>query len=122
VLDSGGVDRDELNSYLDDVLIGGRERRKIVIAEYDPAWPGRFERERERIAAAIGPLAKRIEHIGSTAVPGLAAKPIIDVLVTVADPDDESAFAPALEYEPLHRGQDASDRRDPAAGVLRCLH
>jgi len=51
---------------------------------------------RSRIAAALGALALRIEHIGSTAVPGLAAKPIVDVLVTVADPDDEAAFAPSL--------------------------
>ena len=50
--------------------IGGRERREIVIADYDPAWPERFAAERERIAAALGERALRIEHIGSTAVPG----------------------------------------------------
>jgi GrpB-like predicted nucleotidyltransferase (UPF0157 family) len=84
------------DAYLDRVLIGGRERRPIVIAEYDPCWPERFEQEQARIAAALGPVALRIEHIGSTAVAGLAAKPIVDVLVTVADPDDEASFAPAL--------------------------
>jgi GrpB-like predicted nucleotidyltransferase (UPF0157 family) len=92
-------------------LIGGRERRKIVIVEPDPAWPVRFRAERERIAAALGPRALRIEHIGSTSVPGLAAKPIVDLQVTVADPDDEPAFVPALEAagyvlrvrEPGHR-------------------
>ena len=72
------------DAYLDRVLIGGRERREIVIADYDPAWPARFETERSRIAATLGPRALRIEHIGSTAVPGLAAKPIVDVLVEVA--------------------------------------
>jgi GrpB-like predicted nucleotidyltransferase (UPF0157 family) len=105
------VDPDELNAQLDLVLIGGRERRPIVIVDYDPEWPARFERERERIRDALGVRARRIEHIGSTAVPGLAAKPIVDVLVTVGDPDDEAAFVPALEAagyvlrvrEPDHR-------------------
>ena len=72
------------DAYLDRVLIGGRERREIVIAPYDPAWPERFRAERARIAAALGGRALRTEHIGSTSVPGLAAKPIVDVLVEVA--------------------------------------
>jgi GrpB-like predicted nucleotidyltransferase (UPF0157 family) len=84
------------DAYLDRVLVGGRERAAIVIADYDASWPERFERERERIVGALGDVVLRIEHIGSTAVPGLAAKPIVDVLVTVEDPEDESAFAPAL--------------------------
>jgi GrpB-like predicted nucleotidyltransferase (UPF0157 family) len=71
-------------THLDRVLIGGRERREIVIASYDPGWPARFAAERARIAGALGQRALRIEHIGSTAVPGLAAKPIVDVLVEVA--------------------------------------
>jgi GrpB-like predicted nucleotidyltransferase (UPF0157 family) len=79
------MDRD---AYLGHVLVGGRERRVIVIADYDPAWPARFEAERGRVAVALGDQALKIEHIGSTSVPGLGAKPIIDVLVTVADPDD----------------------------------
>ena len=88
--------RDELNAYLDSVLIGGRERAAITIADHDPAWPARFDRERARIEDALGGVARRIEHIGSTAVPGLAAKPIVDILVTVENPDDEAAFAPSL--------------------------
>ena len=72
------------DAYLDRVLIGGRERRAIVIADHDPAWPARFELERARIAAELGERALRIEHIGSTSVPGLAAKPIVDILVEVA--------------------------------------
>ena len=72
------------DAYLDRVLIGGRERREVVITPYDPAWPERFRVERARIAAALGPRALRIEHIGSTSVPGLAAKPIVDILVEVA--------------------------------------
>jgi GrpB-like predicted nucleotidyltransferase (UPF0157 family) len=82
--DTAAMDRDELDEHLDRVLVGGRERPRIVIAEPDPAWPRRFAAERARIAAALGARAERIEHIGSTAVPGLAAKPIVDVLVAVA--------------------------------------
>jgi GrpB-like predicted nucleotidyltransferase (UPF0157 family) len=91
------IDRDELNAHLDKALVGGRESVTITIADYDPAWPTRFTRERTRIADALDDgVAIRIEHIGSTAVPGLAAKPIVDILVTVADADDEAAFAAAL--------------------------
>jgi len=92
------MDRADLNAYLDQVLIGGREQVAITIADYDPAWPARFESERVRIEAELGDLPIRIEHIGSTAVPGLAAKPIVDILVTVDNPDDEAAFAPALVH------------------------
>lgn len=76
-------------------LIGGREKRAIVLVPSDPQWPLRFERERERIVAALGGAARLVEHIGSTAVPGLIAKPIVDVLVGVDDPDDER-FVDAL--------------------------
>lgn len=56
---------------------------RIEIMDYDPHWPRLYEEERARVAAALGALAKSIEHIGSTSVPGLSAKPIIDLLVTV---------------------------------------
>ena len=105
------MDRRELDAYLDEVLIGGRDRREIVIVDYDKAWPRRFEIERDRVQRALGAVIRRIEHIGSTAVPGLAAKPIIDVLVTVEDPADDRALPHALEAagyelrvrEPGHR-------------------
>jgi GrpB-like predicted nucleotidyltransferase (UPF0157 family) len=103
-----GSDRD---AYLEEVLIGGREKRPIVLVEYDPSWPLRFEGERDRIAQALGALGVRIEHIGSTSVPGLAAKPVVDILVTVANVEDESAFLVPLQQagyelrvrEPGHR-------------------
>jgi GrpB-like predicted nucleotidyltransferase (UPF0157 family) len=58
----------------------------VRIAPYDPAWPAQFEREKALIEAAIGPwLTGGIHHVGSTAVPGLAAKPIIDILAGVED-------------------------------------
>jgi GrpB-like predicted nucleotidyltransferase (UPF0157 family) len=82
---------------LDEALIGGREKPEILIADYDPEWPARFDCESTRIRAALGSTALSIQHIGSTAVPGLAAKPIIDVLVTVAAPDDDAVIVPALE-------------------------
>src|SRR5439155_9295059 len=53
----------------------------IEIVDYDAAWPRQFEDEKHRILAAIGRYVAAVEHIGSTAVPGLAAKPIIDILV-----------------------------------------
>ncbi len=92
-------------------LIGGVERRTIEIVAGDPAWAARFAGERDRIAAALGSAARRIDHIGSTAVPHLPAKPIIDVQVSVDDPNDEDGFVPALSAagyllrvrEPGHR-------------------
>lgn len=77
-------------------LIGGMERREIRIVDHDPAWAERFERERERIAAALGQVARRIDHIGSTAVPGLAAKAIVDIQVSVPDVEDEPSYLDAL--------------------------
>jgi GrpB-like predicted nucleotidyltransferase (UPF0157 family) len=117
---------DEFDRYLDSALVGGREERDIVIVDYSPTWPGRFLTERERIDPALGATARRIEHIGSTAVPGLAAKPIIDVLVTVEDPDDEPAYVPQLEHagyvlrvrEPGHRML-RTPERDVHVHVLR---
>ena len=69
----------------------------IHIVDYDPEWPQLFEREVERIQAALGDRVLLIEHVGSTSVPGLAAKPRIDVLLVVADSANESAYVPALE-------------------------
>jgi GrpB-like predicted nucleotidyltransferase (UPF0157 family) len=69
----------------------------IHLAEYDPAWPGLFEREATRIRTALGPKALRIEHVGSTSVPGLAAKPVLDVDLVVADSSDLDAYVPDLE-------------------------
>lgn len=70
---------------------------QIEVAAYDAGWPGCFQAVRDRIAAALGSAALAIEHVGSTAVPGLAAKPVIDVDVIVADPGKEAAYVPALE-------------------------
>ena len=87
---------DERSAYLDSVLVGGREPVTVVVADHDPAWADRFRSVRELVEAALGGRALAVEHVGSTAVPGLAAKPVVDVQVTVDDVEDEAAYAPAL--------------------------
>lgn len=69
----------------------------ITLVAYDPAWPHLFAREATRIRAALGDRALLLEHVGSTSVPGLAAKPKIDLLLVVANTADEPAYVPALE-------------------------
>jgi len=69
----------------------------IELAGYDPEWPRLFEREETRIRAALGPRALRVEHVGSTSVPGLAAKPLIDIVLVVASSADEDAYVSSLE-------------------------
>jgi GrpB-like predicted nucleotidyltransferase (UPF0157 family) len=80
------------------VHIGGLSplTQPIQIAEYDPAWPLLFEREAARVQAALGDRILLLEHAGSTAVPGLAAKPKIDMLLVVENSADEPAYAPDL--------------------------
>jgi GrpB-like predicted nucleotidyltransferase (UPF0157 family) len=70
---------------------------RIEVADYDPAWPGLFQREADRIRAVLGQRVVQLEHVGSTSVPGLAAKPIIDILLVVPDSGDEPAYVPDLE-------------------------
>ena len=92
-------------------LVGGIEKRYLVMAEYDPQWPEMYAEQERRVRAALGPAALQIEHIGSTSVPGLAAKPIIDVLVTVEDITAEEDYLDQLldvgyelrVREPAHR-------------------
>jgi GrpB-like predicted nucleotidyltransferase (UPF0157 family) len=69
----------------------------IAFVEYDPAWPGLFAREEARIWAALGDRIVALEHTGSTSVPGLAAKPVIDITMLVADVNDEAAWVADLE-------------------------
>jgi GrpB-like predicted nucleotidyltransferase (UPF0157 family) len=70
---------------------------RISIVDYDPQWPELFRREADRIRATLGPRVLGLEHTGSTSVPGLAAKPIIDMTLVVARSADEAAYVPALE-------------------------
>jgi GrpB-like predicted nucleotidyltransferase (UPF0157 family) len=69
----------------------------ILLAEYDPTWPAKFAREAQRIRQVLEQRVVKLEHVGSTAVPGLAAKPRIDILLVVQDSSDEPSYLPALE-------------------------
>lgn len=85
--------------YLQKVTVGGLKPHNapIAITEYDPHWPELFDREANRIRSLLGSKVLQLEHVGSTSVPGLCAKPIIDVLLVVADSSDEPSYIPALE-------------------------
>ena len=89
----------ETDEQLQAVTIGERKPHDapVTLVEYDPRWPAIFEIEAERIRAALGDQLLRLEHTGSTSVPGLAAKPVIDMTMTVPDSADEAAYAPQLE-------------------------
>lgn len=78
-------------------IIGGAEKRHIEICDYDPNWPAEFRRHAEQVARALGSAALQVEHIGSTSVPELGAKPIIDILLVVKDSSDEASYLPYLE-------------------------
>jgi GrpB-like predicted nucleotidyltransferase (UPF0157 family) len=69
----------------------------IHIAEYDPDWPERFRREADTIRRVLGDRVLQLEHVGSTSVPELPAKPIIDMLLVLANSADEPAYVPAME-------------------------
>jgi GrpB-like predicted nucleotidyltransferase (UPF0157 family) len=69
----------------------------VEVTDPDPAWPRVYEDLAGRIRAALGWRALQLEHVGSTSVPGLPAKPVIDIDLTVADPDREDRYVPALE-------------------------
>jgi GrpB-like predicted nucleotidyltransferase (UPF0157 family) len=86
-----------------------------VVVDYDPAWPAMFDAVRSRVWPAVAPIALAVEHVGSTAVPGLAAKPIIDVDVVVAAADVGRAVRAlaALGYE------DEGDLGVPGREALR---
>lgn len=106
-------------------------REEVALAPYDPAWAESFRREKEHLLSCLPKeLIRRVEHFGSTAVPGLAAKPIVDILVEVTDLEaTKQRIAPVLEaqgYEYLWRPTHGDDgppfytwfiKRDPRTGV-----
>jgi GrpB-like predicted nucleotidyltransferase (UPF0157 family) len=89
----------EYTAELDRITIGGARplAGPIEIREYDPEWPRLYAREETRIRSLLGDRVVRIEHAGSTSVPGLPAKAIIDIVLEVSDSSDESTYAPDLE-------------------------
>src|SRR6516164_6433168 len=68
----------------------------IALAPYDPAWPAQYDAEAAKIRAALGAGALVLEHVGSTSIPGISAKPILDILLAVADSSDEDSYVSAL--------------------------
>ena len=78
-------------------MAGGAPRIAIEVTDPDPAWPRTYDNLARRIREALGWRVLQLEHVGSTSVPGLAAKPIIDIDLTVADPEREQDYVPVLE-------------------------
>jgi GrpB-like predicted nucleotidyltransferase (UPF0157 family) len=101
-----------------------RERQPIEVVAYDQTWPERFEAWRGRLAALLGPVALRIEHVGSTSVPGLTAKPVVDIQISVADLGDEDRYVPSCEAAGLQfRLRDDEHRYfQPPPGQPREVH
>jgi GrpB-like predicted nucleotidyltransferase (UPF0157 family) len=105
---------------------------RVEIFPYDPAWPRRFEAERLVLADVFAGIEARIEHVGSTAVPGLGAKPIVDIMLGVANLVEIEQRIAALEaggyrYVPEHEAQ-IPERRylrkprlGPSAVHLHCV-
>lgn len=87
--------QDEIDAARAELAVWKPEPVQVVTA--DPMWPQAYEIARERIVAALGDRALAIEHVGSTSVPGLWAKPLIDIDLTVADSADETVWLPDLE-------------------------
>lgn len=87
------------DQYLDQITGGNVQllTRSVEIHEYDPEWPRLYAREEERIRSVLGDRVVRIEHAGSTSVPGLPAKPIVDIVLEVPDSGDEPSYVPDLE-------------------------
>jgi len=103
-------------TFAQSVAAGGRQvgrtrNEPVVVVDYDPIWPRRFVEISTRLAGVLGARAVRIDHVGSTSVPGLAAKPIVDVQISVPDVDDEAAYLSLIKaqgfelrwIEPGHR-------------------
>lgn len=88
----------------------------ISLVEYDPRWPELFRREANRVRSILGDKIIQLEHVGSTSVPGLCAKPIIDMLLVVEDSADEPSYVPALEAAGYNHGSES-----PSGSNIVCL-
>lgn len=106
-------------------VVGGVEKRELFLADYDPTWASEYAAHEARVRNVVGGIALAVEHIGSTSVPGLAAKPIIDILVTVRDITAEEDYLEPLigagyvlrVREPGHRLV-RSEQRDVHVHIL----
>jgi GrpB-like predicted nucleotidyltransferase (UPF0157 family) len=102
----------------------------VEIVAYDPRWPERFREEATRLRHALGDVALRIDHVGSTSVPGLAAKPVVDIQVSVRSFDPQAAYQTPLEdlgfrwrpdEEPNHRFFRRPGERPRRTNIHVCL-
>jgi GrpB-like predicted nucleotidyltransferase (UPF0157 family) len=86
-------------AQIEAVHVGGtlRQYQPVVIEDYDPIWPHWFESAAYRIREALGDRVLQLDHVGSTSVRGLPAKPLIDINLVVADTTDEDGYVPPLE-------------------------
>lgn len=102
-------------------LVRGLRPTRVTLAGPDPAWAERFAARAAQLRDVLGPRARLVEHVGSTSVPGLVAKPIVDIVIGIDDPDDEPAYLPDLlaagydvrVREPGHRALRAGDLDEP---------
>jgi GrpB-like predicted nucleotidyltransferase (UPF0157 family) len=92
----GAEPDDELADQLRRVLVKGLQPVWVEVVDYDHQWPILYQRVADRLRRQLGERARLVEHIGSTSVPGLGAKPVIDVVIGVDDPDDEAGYLPDL--------------------------
>jgi GrpB-like predicted nucleotidyltransferase (UPF0157 family) len=94
-----GTSEERRDQELQKITVGTRQPHNapITLVAYDPGWPRLFSREADRLRSVLGDAALRIEHVGSTSVPGLMAKPIIDILLVVPDSADEPRYVPQLQ-------------------------
>ncbi|MEN8182816.1 MAG: GrpB family protein [Myxococcota bacterium] len=104
-------------------LIGESSPDPIIVVEYNSSWPREYADWHSRLLRVV-PSAVRIDHIGSTAVQGLPAKPTIDVQISVPDIEDESTFVPGIESTGVHlRAREPEHRYfRPPAGEPRVVH
>lgn len=107
-----------------ETFFGESKGDPVEIVSYDSLWPQRFEAEKTRLREALGENALRVDHVGSTAVPGLAAKPVIDAQISVASLEDESSYLPQLHSLGLSLRYCGEDRRffRPPEYEPRTLH
>jgi GrpB-like predicted nucleotidyltransferase (UPF0157 family) len=94
-----GTDPQRRDQQLQELTVGTQELHNapITLTEYDADWPRSFSREADRLHSVLGEVALGIQHVGSTSVPGLIAKPIIDILLVVSDSADEQSYVPHME-------------------------
>lgn len=98
--DSHGIPKPMTEEEIKRAAVGLTQKQirgRIVLVDYDPVWPVLFAREEDRIRSALGPKALSVEHVGSTSVPRIPAKPVIDILLVVERSADEKSYLPALE-------------------------